>query len=184
MNNYIWRKFGILKSVNATDSTLYITSSSGSSLKMSLRKYKRQGLLVKKKAEAMLGSQVFVRTSQNTAPWSTNEWFSDIRISSDVNTQKATGTQKSNRNEQCLSCEGKGFYLFCGGTRKQNCSNCGGSGVRAEAKAVINSKDSDWFNSPKTKSEHTKRDVQMKDYSRSYVEGDLGYINTKFWNGY
>ncbi|CAK1735035.1 hypothetical protein [Vibrio crassostreae] len=179
MNNYIWREFGILKSVNATDSTLYITSNCGKTLKMSLRKYKQQGLLVKKKAEAMLGSQVVVRTSQNTAQWSTSEWFSELRISS----EKATEPKKSNRNEQCLSCEGKGFYLFCGGTRKQTCSNCGGLGIRAESKA-LNSKANDWFSSPKAESEPTQSNVQLKDYSRSYVEGDLGHINTKFWNGY
>lgn len=181
MNNYIWREFGILKSVNATDSTLYITSSCGSTLKMSLRKYKQQGLLVKKKAEAMLGSQVVVRTSQNTAQWSTSEWFSELRISSDANTTNCP--QKNNRNDYCLSCEGKGFYLFCGGTRKQTCSNCGGSGIRAESKALI-SKANDRFSSPKAESEPTQRNVQLKDYSRSYVEGDLGHINSKFWNGY
>ncbi|MDC5706973.1 hypothetical protein OPW41_19360 [Vibrio europaeus] len=180
MNIYIWREFGILKSVNATDSTLYITSSCGTTLKMSLRKYKQQGLLVKKKAEAMLGSQVIVRTSQNTAQWSTSEWFSELKTSSDVNNQKVTEPQKRNHNEQCLSCEGKGFYLFCGGTRKQTCSNCGGSGVRAEA---LNSKANGWFRNQKVESEPTERDVQLKDYSRSYVEGDLGHINTKFWNG-
>jgi len=83
------------------------------------------------------------------------------------------------QKDKCLSCEGKGFYLYAEGKHRNTCSHCEGSGIRAEVrlgtyesvglKPVSTSK----YDSP----------TRETDYSDSYVQGDLGRINTEYWNG-
>ena len=78
-NNFVWNDFGRLKKVDSDNSMIYITNSEGEVLKMSKRKYKESALGVNNKAENLIGQSVQVRTSQNTANWSSTEWFSDIK---------------------------------------------------------------------------------------------------------
>tara|TARA_R110001592_G_C13144162_1_gene747576 strand:- start:1129 stop:1977 length:849 start_codon:yes stop_codon:yes gene_type:complete len=39
------------------------------------------------------------------------------------------------KRDACLSCEGKGFYLYAGGSKSNRCTICSGSGVRPEVAA-------------------------------------------------
>lgn len=78
-NNFVWNDFGRLKGVSNDDSMVYITNTEGKTLKMSKRKYKKSALIVQSKAENLVNHSVQVRTSQNTANWSSAEWFSDIK---------------------------------------------------------------------------------------------------------
>jgi predicted transcriptional regulator len=57
---------------------IYIVNSQGLKLKMSVAKYKATAKRVKQQAKSLIGSNVRVRTSKNTANWSSAEWFSDI----------------------------------------------------------------------------------------------------------
>ncbi|MEZ9906371.1 hypothetical protein AB4343_16220, partial [Vibrio breoganii] len=155
-------------------------------LKMSKRKYKQQALLVEHKAKMLLGAEVTVRTSQNTFFWSTSEWFSDIKpLSAEQIAPSSTSSADTliSEKDKCISCEGKGFYLYCGGTKKQVCSTCSGTRVRPEASQKYIK------NTPKSPQRTLSNNASVNpttyqnDYSTSYVEGDLGHINTKFWNG-
>jgi hypothetical protein len=76
--HFEWNNFGLLTEVTCDDKMIYIVNSQGLKLKMSVAKYKATAERVKQQAKSLIGSNVRVRTSKNTANWSSAEWFSDI----------------------------------------------------------------------------------------------------------
>lgn len=70
--------FGTLSSVKKNQSFVVITNTDGDERKMSVNKYKESAERVYSKAQNLVGREVSVLTSQNTADWSASEWFSDI----------------------------------------------------------------------------------------------------------
>ncbi|EKO3723383.1 hypothetical protein ACRN9F_23515 [Shewanella oncorhynchi] len=171
MQNFTWSNFGILVKVSKSPTMILIENEQGQVLRMSLSKYQGSAIEVYQKAQQLIGNAVTVRTSQNTANWSTTEWFSDLKKESNLSAPVAIIDKTT-----CLSCDGEGFYFFAGGTKRNSCSNCEGTGIRPE------------FREPKERtvklSDKKKFSVKpLNDYSNSYVDGDLGYINTKYWNG-
>jgi hypothetical protein len=46
---------------------------------MSIKKYKQMANAVMAKAKILKGQAIQVRTSKNTANWSSLEWFSDVK---------------------------------------------------------------------------------------------------------
>ena len=153
-------------------------------LKMSLNRYKETGIAVYQKAKQLEGKKIIVRTSKNTGNWSSSEWFSELKIDGNAEKQSIQNTFNENKTDEiseknrCLSCKGKGFYLYAEGLKRNTCSNCEGTGIRAEArqKEVLN------YNDDPPNNNYVTREAT--DYSNSPVAGDLGYTNTKFWNGY
>jgi hypothetical protein len=75
---FVRNDFGTLSSVKKDDSFVWITNTNGESRKMSLGKYQESAEVVYAKAKTLVGQEVNILTSQNTAEWSTSEWFSDI----------------------------------------------------------------------------------------------------------
>ena len=88
---------------------------------------------------------------------------------------KADGIPPKNR---CLSCTGKGFYLY-GGGKRNICTNCEGTGIRTE----VRMKDKVHVFQGGNLQENNNSTTYPTDYSNSFVDFDLGRINTKFWNG-
>lgn len=78
MDNFVWNDFGTLSAVDKTDKLVTVTNSDGEARKMSVAKYKESALAVHQKAQSLIGKQVTIRTSKNTADWSTQVWFSEI----------------------------------------------------------------------------------------------------------
>jgi hypothetical protein len=78
---FVWNEFGTLKDVRKSPSLVIIENEQGDILKMSIKKYKESALKVYEKSKPLIGKSVIVRTSQNTADWSTQEWFSEIKSS-------------------------------------------------------------------------------------------------------
>lgn len=186
MGNFVWNNFGKLVKVTLSPSLVLIENECGKVLKMSLNRYKESAQQVYQNALKLKGQMVTVRTSQNTGNWDSAEWFSDLKLDSVMQGPNSDSNIAENQvdkiaqKDRCLSCEGKGFYLYAGGSKTNSCSNCAGTGIRAEARKKkeipFNSKDSTQINHRPT--------ISSRDYSNSYVQGDLGGINTKFWNGY
>ncbi|PST98685.1 resolvase/integrase Bin [Photobacterium gaetbulicola] len=81
MDNFVWNDFGILSDVSKSDTMVFVCNSRGEQRKMSITKYKDSAFEVFEKAQSLKGKPVQLRTSQNTAGWSTNEWFSGIELS-------------------------------------------------------------------------------------------------------
>ncbi len=77
--NSVWNYFGILASVSDDGTVLVVKSDDGATRKMSRRKYKTSVDNVKEKADALVGIEVEVRTSQATKKWNDDVWFSSIR---------------------------------------------------------------------------------------------------------
>lgn len=75
---YVRTNFGTLTNVRKDDYYVWITNSRGESRKMSLSKYKESAEAVFNKAQTFVGKEVSILTSQNTADWSSAQWFSDI----------------------------------------------------------------------------------------------------------
>ena len=75
---FVRNDFGTLSRVNKDYSFVRITNTNGDSRKMSLSKYKESAEAVYSKAQALIGKEVSILTSQNTSNWSASEWFSDI----------------------------------------------------------------------------------------------------------
>ena len=75
---YVRNNFGILTNVSKDDFYVWITNSSGERRKMSLSKYKDSAEAVFNKAQAFVGKEVSILTSQNTNDWNADQWFSDI----------------------------------------------------------------------------------------------------------
>lgn len=77
---FAWNNFGILADSNEDDRYLYIYNQNGEWRKISKSKYSPAIPNLKAKIETLKGKPILFRTSQNTATWSTTEWFSDINI--------------------------------------------------------------------------------------------------------
>lgn len=177
MTKYIWTNFGKLTRISKTSSLVLIENDNGQVLKMSLNKYRESAISVFEKAQQFQNKQIVVRTSQITGNWSTSEWFSDLKLGDDFK-QSNTNNEplKIEAKARCLNCDGKGFYLFAGGSKRNQCSNCEGTGIRPE----FREKKSMTTSPP----EINNTSQFLSDHSNSYVQGDLGHINTKYWNGY
>ena len=79
--NFIWSDFGVLnKCCVESDGYLYVYNSDNGYRKMS-PKYLAVFDQIKNKCELLKGKFVQIRTSQNTGPWQTSVWFSDISLS-------------------------------------------------------------------------------------------------------
>ncbi|MCW0507540.1 hypothetical protein [Aeromonas piscicola] len=81
MSDYVWTHFGVLAKVSADNRMVIITSETGSTRQMSIVKYKESAEAIYHKCFSLIGQAVDIQTSQNTTEWSTQEWFSDISIS-------------------------------------------------------------------------------------------------------
>ncbi|WP_314923826.1 hypothetical protein [Aeromonas piscicola] len=81
MSVYFWSNFGVLANVSADKRMLIITNETGSTRQMSIVKYKESAEAVYHKCFPLIGQSVDIQTSQNTAEWSPQEWFSDISSS-------------------------------------------------------------------------------------------------------
>lgn len=77
---FAWNNFGILDKSKEDDRYLYIYNQNGDWRKISKAKYSKAIPNLKDKIETLKGKPILFRTSQNTATWSTTEWFSDINI--------------------------------------------------------------------------------------------------------
>lgn len=75
---FVRSDFGTLSNVNKDYSFVWITNNKGDRRKMSITKYKESAEVVFAKAQTLIGKEVSILTSQNTADWSTSLWFSDI----------------------------------------------------------------------------------------------------------
>lgn len=75
---YVRNDFGTLSNVKRDNSFVWIINSDGDMRKMSISKYKESAEEVYAKAQTLVGKEVRIRTSQNTADWNESEWFSDI----------------------------------------------------------------------------------------------------------
>ncbi len=75
---FVYNDFGTLSNVEKDYSYVWITNTDGDRRKMSIVKYKESADEVYSKALSLVGKEVSIKTSQNTNPWSTSEWFSDV----------------------------------------------------------------------------------------------------------
>lgn len=75
---YVRNDFGTLSNVKKDHSIVLITNTNGDKRKMSLSKYQESAEAVYLKAQNLIGKEVSILTSQNTANWSSSDWFSDI----------------------------------------------------------------------------------------------------------
>jgi hypothetical protein len=75
---FVINDFGTLKNVTKNDRVVEITNTNNQSLIMSRSKFKESADRVYSIAQSLIGKEVRVQTSQNTANWSASEWFSDI----------------------------------------------------------------------------------------------------------
>ena len=78
-SNSVWNYFGELQSASKIGNMIKITSADGQERIMSIKKYGLSANKVLEKAEALIGKEVEVRTSQATKAWSSDKWFSDIK---------------------------------------------------------------------------------------------------------
>ncbi|MCH7369871.1 hypothetical protein [Aeromonas sp. MR16] len=78
MSGYVWTHFGVLAKVSADDRMVAITNEAGSTRKMSILKYKESAVAICRRCFLLIGHPIDIQTSQNTAEWCTEEWFSDI----------------------------------------------------------------------------------------------------------
>ncbi len=81
MSGYVWAHFGDLAKVSADVRVVTITNETGSTRQMSIVKYKESAEAVYHKCFPLIGQSVDIQTSQNTAEWSPQVWFSDISSS-------------------------------------------------------------------------------------------------------
>ena len=77
--SFVWNRFGILANSRENRTYLYIVNQNEEERKISTSAYSGSIPELKKKIEALKGKPVSVRTSQNTAKWPPNKWFSDIK---------------------------------------------------------------------------------------------------------
>ena len=76
--NFSNNNFGVLKYVTKDEKYVRIQNEDGEMRLMSRKKYRHNADAIEKKARALIGKKVSIRTSQNTKDWSTDKWFSDI----------------------------------------------------------------------------------------------------------
>ena len=87
---FTWTKFGIMAPPQEDAFYLYAINTDGSRRKLSKRTYPTAPA-IKQKCISLIGHPTVIRTSQNTANWSTSEWFSDISLD-DTNTGQLSVT--------------------------------------------------------------------------------------------
>lgn len=78
MSGYVWTHFGVLTKVSADNRMVTITNKAGSTRQMSMVAYKESAEVVYHKSFSLIGQAVDIQTSQNTAEWNPQVWFSDI----------------------------------------------------------------------------------------------------------
>lgn len=78
-----WTTFGTLTAVidEPTIPYLFIENELGESRKISRNKYRAQLAMLQTKLPRLMGKSVDIETTQVTATWATDEWFSDVRMS-------------------------------------------------------------------------------------------------------
>jgi hypothetical protein len=75
---YVRNDFGTLVDVRKNQYYVIITNENGNERKMSISKYQENAERTFLKAQSLVGKNVSILTSQNTADWSESVWFSDI----------------------------------------------------------------------------------------------------------
>ena len=83
---FTWTKFGVMAAPIEDQRHVYAVNEAGERRKLSKYKYPNHQAL-KQKCISLIGYPTVIITSQNTANWSTGEWFSDITLD-DENVQK------------------------------------------------------------------------------------------------
>lgn len=76
---FVWTKFGVMAAPAEDGRYIYAMNTAGEARKLSKYKYPNHQEL-KRKCISLIGYPTVIRTSQNTANWSANEWFSDISL--------------------------------------------------------------------------------------------------------
>lgn len=84
MSGWFWTHFGVLAKVSADNRMVIITSETGSTRQMSIKKYKESTEAVYHKCFPLIGQPVDIQTSQNTAEWNPQVWFSDISLNNNL----------------------------------------------------------------------------------------------------
>ena len=79
-----WTTFGTLTAIidEPTIPYMFIENELGESRKISRSKYRAQIPMLQSKLPRLMGKSVDIETTQVTATWATEEWFSDVKISS------------------------------------------------------------------------------------------------------
>lgn len=77
---FAWNDFGVMATPEEDDRYLYAVNVAGDRRKMSKGKYPNW-VRIREKLIMLEGKNCIVRTSQNTANWSTSIWFSDVSFS-------------------------------------------------------------------------------------------------------
>ncbi|MGB1262995.1 MAG: hypothetical protein ACPG52_08815 [Cognaticolwellia sp.] len=77
--SYQWNKFGKLEDVALGEKYVILMSEDNKYKKMARYTYKDSAMEVYQKAKNLIGIEVTLRTSQNTAEWPPEIWFSEIK---------------------------------------------------------------------------------------------------------
>ncbi|RAZ62653.1 hypothetical protein [Enterobacter cloacae] len=77
--SYQWNKFGKLEDVALGEKYVILMNGDNKYKKMARYTYKERALEVYQKAKKLIGIEVTLRTSQNTAEWPPEIWFSEIK---------------------------------------------------------------------------------------------------------
>ncbi|CCN34699.1 conserved hypothetical protein [Vibrio nigripulchritudo SO65] len=78
MSNNSWNNFGVLKSVSKDDRFVWVFNEEGRQLKMSIATYQESAEQVYSKAQALVGKNVKIRSSQNSTDLKHLVWFNSI----------------------------------------------------------------------------------------------------------
>ncbi|KJY67855.1 hypothetical protein [Vibrio nigripulchritudo] len=78
MSNNSWNNFGVLKSVSRDDRFVWVSNEEGRQLKMSIATYQESAEQVYSKAQALVGKNVKIRSSQNSTDLKHLVWFNSI----------------------------------------------------------------------------------------------------------
>ncbi|BCL72560.1 conserved hypothetical protein [Vibrio nigripulchritudo MADA3029] len=78
MSNNSWNNFGVLKSVSKDDRFVWVSNEEGRQLKMSIATYQESAEQVYSKAQALVGKNVKIRSSQNSTDLKHLVWFNSI----------------------------------------------------------------------------------------------------------
>ncbi len=77
---FSWNNFGVLARQSEDDLYLYIHNQNGGSRKIRKDKYEARLPNLRQKIQTLIGQPIIFCTSQNTADWTENKWFSDIDV--------------------------------------------------------------------------------------------------------
>lgn len=76
--SYQWNKFGKLEDVALGEKYVILINENNKYKKMARYTYKESAVEVYQKAKKLIGVEITLRTSQNTAKWPPEIWFSEI----------------------------------------------------------------------------------------------------------